>query len=806
MDDSPTEQHLPDLPPSRGVPEVAPRLQADLAGLAPHAEEELGIDWGRYIAALRRYKWMIIGLTVLGTMGGVFGNRLIKPDYTTAAKIWIEPNPGRSGPIRAPELLRGPAWSELLNTWVVLDSAVIKAKLYLKHAPVDSAVFETFALQEQVSPGQYSLEITPEGRRYILRNDVTTLGSGAPGDSIGTSVGFVWTPTSQALGRNRTISFTLSTVRSAAVEVKQNLVPQVPPGGGNFLSLSYTGKDPALVPKTLNAVVDQFISVAAEQKRRKLTAQLEALEGQVEIAAADLREKENRLESFRVRTITLPNEGVPVAAGLQATQPTVMTNYFRQRLALDALQQDRKALEEALPRASSTSSIIEAFQSIPEVQDSPEMSGALGELAMEETGLRTDLFVYTEEHRVIQDRKERIRSLRSETIPQLAQALISELVIQEQALEEQLTTASRELQQIPTRTITEQRLKREMTSAEVLFQQLQNNYEQTKFALASTIPDVSLLDAAGRARPSANTSPQIWLMGFIGSLGAGVLLALLLDRLDRRVRYPDQVTRELGLTILGAIPAIRKVKAGKRDTEEASQVVEAFRTIRLNLAHSYGSAGPVLLTVSSPGPGDGKSLVSANLALSFAEAGYKTLLLDGDIRRGELHRMFGLNRQPGLLDLLTQEATLDEVLKPTTHRGLTVLPCGTRRHRGPEMLGSPPMTDLMAEVKSRFNAIVVDSPPLGAGIDPFVLGTATGHMLLVLRSGETDRQMAEAKLRLMDRLPIRMLGAVLNDIQTRSGTYRYYSYVYGYTADDEVVGQLPVGHGNGKDTEPGYEP
>jgi tyrosine-protein kinase Etk/Wzc len=388
----------------------------------------------------------------------------------------------------------------------------------------------------------------------------------------------------------------------------------------------------------------------------------------------------------------------------------------------------------------------------------------------------------------------------------LARALVGELSIQESALEEQLTMASRELQQIPTRTITEQRLTREKISAEVLFQQLQNNFEQTKFALASTIPDVSLLDAAGRARPSANTASQIWLLGFLGSLGAGVLLALLLDRLDRRVRYPDQVTRQLGLTILGAIPAIKKVKAGKRDTEEASQVVEAFRTIRLNLAHSYGSAGPVLLTVSSPGPGDGKSLVSANLALSFAEAGYKTLLLDGDIRRGELHRMFGLNRQPGLLDFLTQEATLDEVLKATTHRGLTVLPCGTRRHRGPEMLGSPPMTDLMAEVKSQFNAIVVDSPPLGAGIDPFVLGTATGHMLLVLRSGETDRQMAEAKLRLMDRLPIRMLGAVLNDIQTRSGTYRYYSYVYGYTADDEVVGQLPVGHSNGKDTEVGYEP
>ncbi|NNG16366.1 MAG: polysaccharide biosynthesis tyrosine autokinase [Gemmatimonadales bacterium] len=798
MDESPTQQNLPDLPAPHGVPEVSPSLPADLAPPA-YADEEFSIDWGRYIAALQRYKWMILGLTVLGTVGAVFGSRFINPDYAASAKIWIEPDPGRSGPIRAPELLSDWAWTELISTSVVLDSAALKAKLYLQTTPEDEPLFETFELAEDFTAGRYSLDITPDGRQYLLRDEDATIESGTPGDSIGSTAGFIWAPPAESLGRNRSVTFTVTRPRAVAAAIRGGLNPRLT-GDRNFLDLSFTGKDPKLAAKTLNAVVDQFISVAAEQKRRKLSAQLEALEEQVDLAATDLRNKENRLESFRVRTITLPNEGVPVAAGLQSTQPTVMSNFFQQRLALDALQQDRRALEAALARASSSSVTVDAFQSIPKVQSSPELSAALRDLAAEEAQLRTDLFVYTEDHRLIQDRRERIRILRSETIPQLGQSLVSEIGVQESALQEQIGTASQELQQIPRRTIQEQRLTREKLSAEVLFQQLQNNFEQTRFALASTIPDVRLLDPAVPPRgPTSNTAPQIWFLGFLGSLGGGILLALLLDRLDRRVRYPDQVTRELGLTILGAIPAIRKVKAGKRDTEEASQVVEAFRTIRLNLAHSYGAAGPVLLTVSSPGPGDGKSLVSANLALSFAEAGYKTLLLDGDIRRGELHRMFGLNRQPGLLDFLTQEATLDEVLKPTTHRGLTILPCGTRRHRGPEMLGSPPMTDLMAEVKSRFNAIVVDSPPLGAGIDPFVLGTATGHMLLVLRSGETDRQMAEAKLRLMDRLPIRMLGAVLNDIETRSGTYRYYSYVYGYTADDEVVGQLPVGHGNGRD-------
>ncbi len=191
-----------------------------------------------------------------------------------------------------------------------------------------------------------------------------------------------------------------------------------------------------------------------------------------------------------------------------------------------------------------------------------------------------------------------------------------------------------------------------------------------------------------------------------------------------------------------------------------------------------------LLTVSSPGAGDGKSLVSSNLAVSFGEAGYKTLLIDGDIRRGELHRMFGVDRRPGLLDYLTGQATIDGIIRPTPHKGLSVIPCGTRRHHGPELLGSAAMVNLMAAMKSRYNVVIVDSPPLGAGIDPFVLGTATGHLMLVFRSGETDRQMADAKLRLLDRLPVRVLGAVLNDIQAQ-GIYRYYSYLYGYTADED---------------------
>ncbi|HYN20754.1 MAG TPA: polysaccharide biosynthesis tyrosine autokinase, partial [Thermoanaerobaculia bacterium] len=273
-------------------------------------------------------------------------------------------------------------------------------------------------------------------------------------------------------------------------------------------------------------------------------------------------------------------------------------------------------------------------------------------------------------------------------------------------------------------------------------------------------------------------------------LGLGVGIALLADRLDPRFRYPDQVSSGLGLPILGTIPEIKRAKGRIASPEEAGQVVEAFRSIRMSLAHSFDPTGPIALTISSPGPGDGKSLIASNLALSFAEAGYRTILIDGDIRRGGLHHTFGLERRPGLVDHLAGEVSVGAILRPATHPLLTLVPCGSRRHLAPELLGSIRMRELMDLLRRDYQVIIMDSPPLGAGIDPFVLATVAGHLAVVLRAGETDRQLTEAKLQIVDRLPVRVLGAILNDVRIKEGSYKYYRYSYGYVAEVEEEGKV----------------
>ena len=170
------------------------------------------------------------------------------------------------------------------------------------------------------------------------------------------------------------------------------------------------------------------------------------------------------------------------------------------------------------------------------------------------------------------------------------------------------------------------------------------------------------------------------------------------------------------------------------------------------------------------------------------------MLIDGDVRRGTLHRLLGGSRKPGLTDYLAGSASRESIVQPTGYPSVSFIASGTRQHTSPELLGSPALLELLAAMRPTFNVILMDSPPLGAGIDPFVLGTATRNMLLVLRTGSTDKELARAKLDALDRLPIRLLGAVLNDVPEIGMYYRYYSYLSGYATEDEqdfAARQLP---------------
>ncbi len=747
---------------------------------------EEGVNFGRYVSALKRYRWLMLLIMLVGTTLGVVATRFVPPEYTAVATIWIEDKGGGSGPLRAGELFNQLGYVQLLQTPLVYEPVVHRLRLFVEPRQVrDTLLFADFDIDSRFRTGKYSLEVGNDGKSYTLFRASREIETGQIGDSIGRRQGWLWAPSAAQLKGRKEVEFKLSDPRATVQKLAADLRAQMP-DKGTFMRVTLASKDKQRVAGVLNAISQEFVDIAADLKRRKLTELRVALDSQVNTAYQNLRKAEVALKNFQIATITQPRAGaLPIAPGLASTTGDATGIYTQQRVQLDQIRRDREQIEGVLQRGRAGAITVDAFQTIPSVNNAPQLKQALADLTVREAEMAALLQRYTPEHPLVKQAQATIDHLRNETIPQFAQALVDQLKYQEHDLEGRLGQVATELKAIPTVTITETRLTRDLQAADELYKMLNGRLEEAKLSELSAIPDVRVLDwAATPQKPTSNSAPKIILMALGASVGLAVGLALLLDQMDKRFRYPEQVSSELGLPILGAIPAIKKTRRGELAADQAAQVVEAFRTVRLNLAHSYGAAGPVTLTISSPGAGDGKSLVSSNLAVSFSEAGYRTLLIDGDIRRGEIHRMFGVDRRPGLLDYLTGEATMDDTIRPTSQRGLSVIPCGTRRHQGPELLGSAAMAELMAAMKARFDVIIVDSPPLGAGIDPFVLGTTTGHMVMVFRSGETDRQMAEAKLRLLDRLPVRVLGAVLNEIQAE-GVYRYYSYLYGYTSDEE---------------------
>src|SRR5438093_597343 len=161
-------------------------------------------------------------------------------------------------------------------------------------------------------------------------------------------------------------------------------------------------------------------------------------------------------------------------------------------------------------------------------------------------------------------------------------------------------------------------------------------------------------------------------------------------------------------------------------------------------------------------------------------------MIGGDVRRGRLHHVLNRHRRPGLTEILAGVVPLEQAVQGTSTRNLSFISCGARSHAGPALLSSAAMVQLVGQLRGQFGAIIVDSAPLGAGADGFALGTATGSLLIVLRTGVSDRELAEAKLGILQHLPISVLGAVLNDVRP-GGAYRYYSYyLEGYGTRDEL--------------------
>ena len=278
--------------------------------------------------------------------------------------------------------------------------------------------------------------------------------------------------------------------------------------------------------------------------------------------------------------------------------------------------------------------------------------------------------------------------------------------------------------------------------------------------------------------------------GFL-SLLFGVGLAFFVEYLDTSIKSKEDAEAVVRAPLLGYVPAFQngKAKGGAKEGESLellalknprSPAAESFRSIRTSLSFMQGGEGCRQFVVTSALPSEGKTLVSVNIALALAQTGKKVLIVDADLRRPRVHKVFKVNGRRGLSNLLAghDDVSMDELMQPTPCENLTFLASGPIPPNPSELLGSARMAELVGEFAKRFDYVIFDTPPSVNVTDAAVLGRYVDGNLLVVRSFSTDRHAAARARDLIRAAGTRMLGVVLNGVDAAPRGYSYYGYYY----------------------------
>ena len=302
---------------------------------------------------------------------------------------------------------------------------------------------------------------------------------------------------------------------------------------------------------------------------------------------------------------------------------------------------------------------------------------------------------------------------------------------------------------------------------------------------------------------SPNTRLALALGGLVG-LAIAVGYGLLRYTLDRRIRSVEQVERETGKPVVGTIPEEKTFTADNRllpfdgGTSSSSEsahlfgIGEAMRELRTNLQYMDVDNPPRIIVVTSPLPGDGKSTISSNLAVTLASSGQPVVLIDGDLRRPMIDTVFGLPRGAGISDVLAGRATIAEVAQRFGNGQLLVVTAGKVPPNPSEVLGSARMRELLKSI-AREAIVIIDAPPLIPVTDAAVLAHSADGAVIVGTIGKTTFEVLGKAIGNLERAGARALGLVLNRVPKRGSGAAYYGYQYHgeyYRGDDQ---ELPTG-------------
>ena len=554
-----------------------------------------------------------------------------------------------------------------------------------------------------------------------------------------------------------------------------------------LVNVSFTSYDPELSAKVTDSIAKSFIDLniepkfeATQQAREWLEKQLEAMKAKVEQAEEKLNEYAAKNEIIFLDKESKGNDSENIITKRLSELSTELTTATSDRIHKEALYNEIKSGD---PDSSSL------------VMGNALIMTLKKDYASLESDYNQNLKVYKPDYPRMVKQKELIDQTKKRIDAETKKVVSSIKKDYEAALkrESYLKTAfekqKKEALDLNTRSVQYQILKREADTNKELYNGLLQRLKETGISASLTSSNIQILDRA--EVPKSPYKPKKTLnilLSLIVGLFGGVGLAFFAEYLDNTIKTPEDVEKRIYMPSLGLVPLYDQ-KANPKNLpveyishlDVKSQLSEAYSSIRTFLLFSTAGKPPKVMMVTSPRREEGKTTTAINTAISLTKSDVRVVLVDADMRRPRLHKVFKVSNTSGLSSFLSGNTEFGNgMLKKTKIPGLDVLPSGPLPPNPAELLSSYRLRDLIEGLYPLYNFIIFDTPPVLGLADAAITSTQTDGVIMVVRSGQTPKEAAQQAKRILESVNAKVLGVVLNAINQSNLRYGYYSYYQYY--------------------------
>lgn len=565
-----------------------------------------------------------------------------------------------------------------------------------------------------------------------------------------------------------------SSTQSQSIDSFLESLTVAPIRNSRLVDVTFRSSDPSLSARAANALAKQYIEQNLEFKFLATKEATDFLNARTADQRKALEQSEQALQKYREKTgaMALEDRQNIVVQRLSDLNAAV-TRARTERIEKESIHNQIRAIQ-------NDSAALDTFPAILNNSFIQQLKGQLNELQRLRAQLAEKLGARHPEMLKAQSAIETTEARINAEVQKVVQAVRNDFLAaqaNERSLQASLDQQRAEAQELNRASIQYGVLQRDATSNQTMFSGLLERSRETGISGELKTSNIRVVDQAeAPSRPASPNKGMNLLLALFGGSFLGIALAFSFEYLDSRIKQPEQIKTHLGLPFLGMVPLFNpKETTGPPliGNGMPPEFAEAFRGIRTNVLFSSADAGSKSIVVTSTGPGEGKSVVSANLAMSLAMAGQRVLLVDADMRRPKTHELFGVSLEPGLSNVMVGDAKASETVKRTLTPNLWLMAAGKHPPNPAELLGSRRFKDFMASLAEHFDWVIIDSPPVMAVTDASVVAHSATGVVFVVGAEMTTKGSAKAALEQLDSAKAKYVGGILNRVNVRRNHYYY---------------------------------